>query len=357
VVAATAIHFVESRALWSLADDLEYALAHRDAKDWYVFEAASWALAARRMAADERRNRWMEPLPAVELADRLRKMSLFDFVSVDELFRVADAGRQVRHENGKLLYEQGGTPDDVEFLLDGRVHEVRTAAGESAARDLDAPAALAFDEVLEGAPATATVKAVDRAICLALRSEQVLALLSENTELAQGLFRMVLERQASSAWQGVVRGVVERPDVVRLGEGLQVIDKILLFEEMPVFARASASDVAALAGISREARLVPGEMLFQGGEAPALFVVITGELALEPIGGGSPLAAGPGDTVGVYETLAGAETTGWRAHVTTPGVALRVDREALFDLLTDRIELLQGLFSALLHGRPTQAQT
>lgn len=54
VVAATAIHFVESRRLWSLADDLEYALAHRDARHWHVFEAASWALAARRMPAEER---------------------------------------------------------------------------------------------------------------------------------------------------------------------------------------------------------------------------------------------------------------------------------------------------------------
>src|SRR5690606_22366730 len=48
VVAATAIQFVERRGIWSLADDLEYALAHRSASDWYVFEAASWALAARR---------------------------------------------------------------------------------------------------------------------------------------------------------------------------------------------------------------------------------------------------------------------------------------------------------------------
>ena len=121
VVAATAIQFVESRALWSLADDLEYALEHRDARDWYVFEAASWALAARRMAADERRSRWLEPLPAVELADRLRRMPLFDFVSVDELFRIADVGRQVRHEHGRVLYEQGATPDDLQFLLDGTV--------------------------------------------------------------------------------------------------------------------------------------------------------------------------------------------------------------------------------------------
>ena len=67
--------------------------------------------------------------------------------------------------------------------------------------------------------------------------------------------------------------------------------------------------------------------------------------------GGEPVVAGAGDTIGVFETLSGAETTGWRAHVTTSGTALRIDREALFDLLTERIELLQGLFSALLHRR------
>jgi HEAT repeat protein len=114
VVAATAIYFVESRGLWNLADDLEYALEHRDARHWHVFEAASWALAAHRLKPEERRNRWMEPLPAVELADRLRRIPLFDFVSVDELFRVADTGRQVRHEHGRVLLQQGGTATDLE---------------------------------------------------------------------------------------------------------------------------------------------------------------------------------------------------------------------------------------------------
>ena len=46
VVAAAAVQLVEQRGLWTLADDLEYALEHRDVRDWYVFEAASWALAA-----------------------------------------------------------------------------------------------------------------------------------------------------------------------------------------------------------------------------------------------------------------------------------------------------------------------
>jgi AAA family ATP:ADP antiporter len=355
IVAATAIHFVESRGVWGLAGDLEYALEHRDAKDWYVFEAASWALAAQRMAVDVRRTRWMEPLPAVELADRLRRMALFDYVSVDELFRIADAGRQVRHEHGRVLYTQGATPDDLQFLLDGAVQVSVDDNGRVSRIELESPAALAFDEVMEGAPSTATITAMDRAICLALRNEQVLGLLAENADLVQGLFHMAMERENGAALRGVVRGVSRRPEVTPATESLQPVEKILLMEEVPVFARASAADVSALATIGREVRAAAGETLFTEGDAPAIYVLVAGELALEPLSGGAQVAAAAGDTVGVFETLSGADTTGWRAHVTRDTLALRFDREALFDLLADHIELLQAMFSAVLRREASAA--
>ncbi|GMR22882.1 MAG: hypothetical protein BMS9Abin37_1261 [Acidobacteriota bacterium] len=46
VIAATAIDMVREQKMWLLADDLEQVLAFRDAKDFAVFEAASYALAA-----------------------------------------------------------------------------------------------------------------------------------------------------------------------------------------------------------------------------------------------------------------------------------------------------------------------
>ena len=49
VTAAAAIDVVRAQKIWSLADDVEHVLAHRDVKDWYVFEAASWTLAEQRM--------------------------------------------------------------------------------------------------------------------------------------------------------------------------------------------------------------------------------------------------------------------------------------------------------------------
>jgi AAA family ATP:ADP antiporter len=52
VVAALAIDMVRDLKLWDLADDLEQALAFRDAKDFAVFEAASHALAEYRLGKE-----------------------------------------------------------------------------------------------------------------------------------------------------------------------------------------------------------------------------------------------------------------------------------------------------------------
>src|SRR5688572_13773724 len=121
VVAAAAIDVVRHEKSWALAGDIEHVLAHRDARDWYVFEAASWALAEQRMPAERRRELWLEPLPAAELASRLRELPLFASVSVDELFRIASAARQVRHDPGALLLQEGSVPESIHFLLDGHV--------------------------------------------------------------------------------------------------------------------------------------------------------------------------------------------------------------------------------------------
>lgn len=358
IVAAAAMLFVEQRGLWaSLADDLEYALEHRDPKDWYVFEAASWALAGQRLNAEQRQKRWLEPLPAVELADRLARLPLFTVTTVDELFRIAGTGRQVRHEPGRTIYEAGRRAVDLQFLLDGRVTRVPMDAGgkPGSAEEVAGPASFGFDEVFEGVPQRATVTSCGIAIFLSLLNDQFLGLLSENTELAQGVFRMLLDTHGGTAWGQVLRDVAHPPTAARLRDGLQTIEKVLILEEMQVFSCASSDQLAALAGITREVKLTDGEVLFGAGDAPAIHIVLEGELSLEPMDGGTPMTAGAGDCTGIYETLGGLDQTGWRGHVTRGGVALRIDREALFDLLADQIDLLQGLFSALQRQPAMQA--
>ena len=348
IVAAATIKLIADRSIWKLADDVEHALAHRDVRDWYVFEAASWALAARRMAPGERRKRWLEPLPAVELAERLSRIPLFDYVSVDELFRVAGTGRQVRHEAGRVIYQEDVHPETLQFLIDG---EVTVEAGDGAPRALrSAPAALAFEEMLEGVPARSTIRASDIAIALSLTREEFLTLLSDNIELAHGLFKMLLESRSRASWGRAMRGRIPA-EIARLAvDGLEPIERVLLLQSSPLLQHATGEQLLRLATIARPVDLAEGTVLFGETENPAVYTLLTGELTVEAPGE-PPFVLDEGDTIGIYEALAGVPA-GMRVTVTKSGTALKLDRRELFDLLADNIDLLQGLFSGLLRAQP-----
>jgi hypothetical protein len=78
-----------------------------------------------------------------------------------------------------------------------------------------------------------------------------------------------------------------------------------------------------------------------------VFHVLIGEISLDN-GGAPPIVLGPGRTIGVAETLAGLSPRR-RATVTRAGHALRVDHDELFDVLSDHVDLLQGVFSGVIN--------
>jgi CRP-like cAMP-binding protein len=343
VIAAAAIQLVEQRQMWTLADDLEHALAHRDPRDWYVFEAASWALAARRMPSERRRALWLEPLPAVELANRLRTVPLFAFASVNELFRLAQLGRQVRYEPGRVLYEAGRSVDTIQFLLDGRVAATRPG-GDT--KEISAPNVVGFEAVIEGSPAQKTMKAVDTTICLSLTTEEFLSLLSENVEIAQGIFRLMIDRRGGPGWHTVMHGTIPPSLKEKIDSGtMQPVDSILLLQSSPLLTRATAAQLVGLAGIAHPVELKAGTDPLAGSESSTL-VVLSGSLRIER-DGARPEIANPGDVIGVYETLAGVSFP-VHAEVVAPGRALRFIRSEVLDLLADDVGLLRGIFSGLL---------
>jgi CRP-like cAMP-binding protein len=347
VVAASAIHFVEQRRLWSLAHDLEYSVAHRTPHD-FAFEAATWAL-ARHQLSDSRRGPSTESLPIVALADRLRAIPVFDFVSVDELFRIAGAGRQSTYEPGREIGREGTPATDVQFLLEG---DVQLSAAGDAPREVAAPIALAFEEVLEGAPLGCTARAVDRAVTLALDGSDFLTMLSDNVVLAQGLFRVLLDRPKMQPWR-----VVYAPQAgaaIPRGPSPQPIEIVLLLRQNPLLRRATVGQLLDLVAITREVELTAGRVLFAETDGPAVYHILAGEVSLEGDRAEERIV-GSGCTIGLAETLAGVPL-GRRSTVTHSGRALRIERDDLFDVLTDHVDLLQGLFSGVLSaGEPEAA--
>jgi CRP-like cAMP-binding protein len=366
VVSAAAIDLVGRIELRSLADDLDHVLAHRDVRDWHVFEAASWTLAGLRLQASKRRALWLEPLPSVEIASRLRQLPIFASVATDELFRMARTGRQVRLDRGHTLYEAGSPAAHVYLLLDG---QVQATSPDGQTRDVRHPAPLGLEDMLEARSHPDTVRATDTSVALQLSYEEALGLLADNTDLVQGLFRWMLDHPAFGTGRLVVRGTADvpreggsivdtgpPPDAAHPGGALRPIDVVLALRRIPVFARSSVQARLALAAIAREERLEPNGVLVHASDAPAIRVVIEGELEAQLPGapggeaGGSPLTICPGDALGVLETCAGVPI-GANIRVTMPGRALRISHEDFFDLLGQRADLLQSLFATLFGAR------
>jgi AAA family ATP:ADP antiporter len=343
VIAATAIELVRDRALWNLGDDVEHVLAFRDPKDWYVFESASWALAERRMPASRRRELWLEPLPASEIAGRIRALPLFASVSVDELFRIANASRQVRHEPGAVLVQEGTVPDTVHVLLDGRVTATRQGAEP---RAIDAPAAFGFVEALQGAPVRRTVRTIETAVTLALSTIELQTLLADNTALVRGLFTTLADR-ARPETQGNVQSTNAAVEFEQLAaSGLRPVEKVLALQRVPVFARIAVDEMRALAEITHTRQMVTGESLFPESAPVALWVIVSGEARLKDVTSGEEIHARAGDVIGSLAMLSGRPLN-YSAAVVKDGVALRIDREDLFDLLEERPELLRELFEGM----------
>ena len=351
VVAAAAIDVVRDRKLWALADDLEHVLAHRDVRDWYVFEAASWALAEQRMPAERRRQLWLEPLPAAELAGRLRTLPLFASVSVDELFRIAGASRQVRHEAGTILLDEGAVAETLHLLLDGRVNET---GGDGAPRVIDAPAALGFVQALQGAPVSRAMRTVDLTVTLALTAEELRTLLADSTDLVRGLFAALAERADSSKVSNLQSTGAARELEGLSADGLGPVEKMFALQRVPVFSRLAVEEMRALAGITRTIDMTSGTPLFTASAPIALWLITSGEVAIDQPGS-EPLVARAGDIIGSQCMLSG-RPLGASAQVLRNGLALRIDRDDLFDLLGERPELLRQLFAGMFRMEPQAAK-
>jgi ATP:ADP antiporter, AAA family len=345
VMASAAIYFIWQRNLVKFTDMLERILAARDERNQHVLETASWVVKELSQSAPQRRLIWLDPLPSVDLANQLCRLPLFASVTVDEVFRICTAGRQERLEPGRLLFREASIPEQIQFLLNGRVRITRPG-GES--HQIDAPAVLAFQEALEERPLEETIETLDLSVYLALSSEEMRSLLSENSDLVVGLFQMLY--RDSCAEQIVVKGRVPVCSALPTSGSLNRVEKGMVLKSIPIFSLMSADEIVVLASIAGEMRLSAGEPLIAEADRPAIYALISGEMSIEE-SGKLPILAVPSDIIGIYETLARVDFA-FRARVTQDGIALRIDHEDLFDLLAQRSDLLRRILSALFHSQP-----
>jgi CRP-like cAMP-binding protein len=257
---------------------------------------------------------------------------------VAQLLRLAAAGRTERPEPGHRLYREGAAATRVQLVLEG---PVAVQAGDAPAAERWAPLALGLEEVLGGERQRETAWAGEGAVCVTVEAQDLLGLLAEDVGLVRGIFRALLEDSAADSRVLRLRRPVEAPGLARA----QTLEAVHVLEASPLFARAAPDQVLRLAQIAREVPLARGSALFDEADPAALYVVASGEVSVESEGAPA-LRAGPGDTLGVRAALAGVRVG--RARGEAEGVALRLDSEALLEILAGDTALLQGIFGALL---------
>lgn len=294
------------------------------------------------MPAARRRELWHEPLPAAELAGRLPHLPLFASVSVDELFRMAGAARQVRHEPGSVLLQEGAVPESVHLLLDG---DVTAASRDSAPRSIGAPAALGFAETLAGTAMRETVRTTDVAVTLAMLAEELRTLLSENTDLVSGLFTTLADRVSDADAPVQATGAARELEALAI-DGVAPVEKVLALQRIPLFSSISAEEMRHLTDIAHAVTMTAGSPLFAESAPPTLWLVLSGEVTLESSVGAPTVTARGGDVIGSVTTMAG-RPLGRSADVLRSGIAIRIDRDDLFTLLSERQELLRQMFAGM----------
>jgi CRP-like cAMP-binding protein len=285
----------------------------------------------------------LPPVPAISLVRRLKEIPLFRFASTDELFRVATISRQVRYPADARVQERGAPAEYIQVLVQGRF---RLEDGERSSAVVAPPAMLGFQEVLKGTALQSSAASETESIALVMPADEFRTLLAANIELAQGLFRMLLDSPEERD-EALLAG---RPAPLRNEhrEGpLRTMEKVMYLGAIPILSHATAEEIYEVSALAREIPLAEGEVLFPAGSPPFILLLLAGALELSsPTGESRKVHAG--SSIGVRETLAGVNL-GETARVAGSGCALQIDREPLFELLADRMDLLQGIFSAVFH--------
>jgi len=147
-----------------------------------------------------------------------------------------------------------------------------------------------------------------------------------------------LARQVADDLAPLVReAAAERNDDV-----LTVVEKVILLQDVDVFAEVPGEQLAVLASIAEEERHLAGDVLYREGEtADALYLVLDGRVTMTQ-NGRAITEAGPGEAFGTW-ALFDEEPRLATAAAAADVTVLRVDRDDFTDILADHVEVAQGV--------------
>lgn len=130
------------------------------------------------------------------------------------------------------------------------------------------------------------------------------------------------------------------------------VEMVMLLQGIPIFKFCSVEETVRIAAIANEVCFEPGQEIFRlNDSAQALYCIADGEVKLTDETG-TERRVTTSDSFGVLEILSGRlrRTT---ARAASRVVALEIEAEDFFDLLSNNVEIVKALFRELLGEQMT----
>jgi len=125
-------------------------------------------------------------------------------------------------------------------------------------------------------------------------------------------------------------------------EMLSTVEKVLLLQNVELFARIPTDQLAALGAIAREVSVMAGDTIYREHDHPdALYMVLQGAVQLHQ-GLRTISVAGPRETFGIW-ALFDPEPRVMTATAMEDSRLLRIERNEFNDLLADDVRIAQGI--------------
>ncbi len=201
------------------------------------------------------RDRLDDRRPAVSVVDVLQQVGLFSDLTAEERALVADTSRRRRFAKGTQVFQEGDVGDYLLVVLEGRVRVslLGEDGQETIINVLEPPALLGEVAVLDKAPRSATVTAVEATTCLQITRGPFLALMRAHPSIAEkimirlaGALRRATE-QIRTLSMFDVNGRVLRSLLVLGQERGQMSGSRMLIRPRP-----SVTDLSHMTGCARE---------------------------------------------------------------------------------------------------------
>jgi CRP-like cAMP-binding protein len=137
---------------------------------------------------------------------------------------------------------------------------------------------------------------------------------------------------------------------------ISTVEKVLFLKSIDLFSQIPGEDLVRVAQIAEEVEFEPKEAIISEGEiGDSMYLIVAGRVEVFK---GKRLVVQLGERECVGEmAILDSEPRSATVRASTPVSALKIEREDFYDLMTERLDIAQGIIKVLLRRlRQTTAQ-